>query len=1067
MASDVLTFIREKDPRFKDVPDSDLTSFIGDKHPEFLQDQQFAKRFSLVKQQKYARAEPEPSKVKAFGEAMAEPPDLLKPASDFLEAEKPETQQSSGIQAVVSGLERAGIGLAQGAMSRAGIATIAGSLLPGVGPAIAATGAAGFGGKTILDSARPFVEAVKNGDVGAAAEHAANMVIGASGIVGGAKIAKDALQSKSEPLVTPDKAAVLPMAAAELKKNVPKTPEPETPKPSEETILPKTETVEAKPAEEVTNDAKEEEIQKEGDGVLNDKQGLPTTATEVPASEPPEDAQNRSLGIAPKLPQFIQNMASLFTGGNASKAWNATRTSIAGAFGKTLPKTTLSSKDAGEAGARYLSSRIAAPYMADAYSSEVLNTSGVDPVKFGAALTEDNLRSVKKGFADAGEVDKANNVKSLIGPRGPFNTEAEYQAYLQQPDVQQAIAAHKQLWDQTVDPMYKQAMDIDPNEVLPTRGLQTDARINLFVPKEGETIAPSDRAQAFGGANLTATFKRKSPFGIQAKGSSENYGINYKDIIANTFHRQLEIANKAKFDDALVKAGDAVIDRPGQQLELKGEPTKVFPYKRQRVIFPTEEGTKGVSQNQNIYVRRSLSGEYERAANVTGNQFPNLSKITNPINQVALAGLTDATVHVSNLGTALFTRPGGNLAADVLLSAFGRSDIPLKIVEVIKKSFNENRDQLSELAQIGALREYPKSKSPLANLVHWADKHTRLVLDDTYKKLSDAGIVENSETSRREFVNQAGQYNKRAQGSLTRMLRDTGIGPFVTAGKTFIGQGYRNVAVSPGVKATSPMNAAKLRADVLSKWLGFTAFVATANYVLTHNKGGGVTGRAGTPIGRIDTGMNDQANRPLTIPIADIVGYGRALRVSGIKGYADAKRKGLPEQVAIDASARDLINSFISPVAGPPVRLAVGASTGYPTAVNVGRQFPVVPPGKSQKASDALHAVGESSPILSSIIARNEPGGTWQKAVQKQLPRMALQPIQPEQMIAKYPEIVRKAQVNEYINDVIKRARYMKQEDRDQFVSDSLNKIDRADKTHAERLLQERRIVWHRRPPKE
>lgn len=72
--------------------------------------------------------------------------------------------------------------------------------------------------------------------------------------------------AKTESLVTPEKAAVLPMAAVELKKDVTKTPEPEikTPEvgrtlgksetiaPVPETIAPKTETVEAKPTEKVS-----------------------------------------------------------------------------------------------------------------------------------------------------------------------------------------------------------------------------------------------------------------------------------------------------------------------------------------------------------------------------------------------------------------------------------------------------------------------------------------------------------------------------------------------------------------------------------------------------------------------------------------------------------------------------------------------------------------------------------------------------------------------------------------------------------------------------------------------
>ena len=46
--SDVLDYVREKDPRFKDVSDDDLTLYLGSKKPDFLKDDQFKTDFQGV-----------------------------------------------------------------------------------------------------------------------------------------------------------------------------------------------------------------------------------------------------------------------------------------------------------------------------------------------------------------------------------------------------------------------------------------------------------------------------------------------------------------------------------------------------------------------------------------------------------------------------------------------------------------------------------------------------------------------------------------------------------------------------------------------------------------------------------------------------------------------------------------------------------------------------------------------------------------------------------------------------------------------------------------------------------
>ncbi len=750
---------------------------------------------------------------------------------------------------------------------------------------------------------------------------------------------------------------------------------------------------------------------------------------------------------------------------------------LKGLAGHTMPKTTAADRVTGEAGAEYLSSQIAAAPLAHTFAISALEGTNVDPVKFGAALTEDNLRSVRvafeeksadleaKGDADgaAAATASAENVHSLIGgKKSPFKTEQEYQDFLADPDTQKAITRHIDQWEKVIEPQFKAAQNIDPDVQLPTRGLQTGARINLKAIREGEQGANPVRGY---GPNLTNTFKKKSIFGREAKGTGQEYETNYGEIIHNTFSRQLEIANKNLFDQALVKSKNAVIAPPGTEVNIGGEGTTAFPLQRRMVVTNKDGTTQTFSKNENIYVRNSLAREYEYASNVT--KKPGVAILTpamNFLNKAALAGLTDATVHVSNQMTALFNRPvSGKLLTDSLLSATGRADIPVTLTKFVIKAMQNNHVQIAELSKIGAMRESLPSNetNPLGKVtslpgkaLKFTDKVTRLLLDDTFKSLAKEGLVEDTPTNRREYVNQIGQYNRRAQGLLTRAFRDIGFGPFVTAGRTFNALGVKMATLSPGAKASSNLAAAALRANVLSKWVGAATLIGTVNYLIT----GKMMGRPGTPIGSVDSGKDDESGKPLTIPALDIIGVGRGLRVTGIRGAAQAKYLGLPNQVAADAAARDIINSATSPFAGPGIRFAKIAATGEPTAINVGRVAPVVPPGKNQLAQNVESAAIEANPLIKSIHQKAVEGKSWREALAGQLPRFTLTSGKPPEMVENYPEIVHKAQLNAYLDDVVGRARKMPEARRDEYLDKVMENMDPEDIKHAKMVFKFRKV---------
>jgi hypothetical protein len=723
----------------------------------------------------------------------------------------------------------------------------------------------------------------------------------------------------------------------------------------------------------------------------------------------------------------------------STKGW------IGAMAGKTFPRTTLISKQLGELGGRWISSKIAARPKSELFTAEVLGDSGLSSRDVGAALTEDNLRSIKQSYEEGGDQESADSVQTLIGKKGStFKTEREYQDFLSNPKFQEVVKRHKDMWQNTVEPQHRAAMQLDPDVELPSRGLQTGARINLRAVQEGENMANTIKTAAQG--NLLGTLRKKSPFGVRATGAADAYHTDLYDLMENTFGKQDEIANKNAFEKALVESGNALIDKPGQTVTIGGGKAVAFPLKRSTVIV---KGGKPISQNRMLYVNPRIASEYRIGAKV--DPFPEkgvLSAITKVMNVTAIASGTEATTHIMNLGSALFALPStsGRLLNDALLSTFGRADIPVKIVRVISKSMQDNRAQIAGLSEIGAMREKHATGTPIlkygTKMIQWMDTNTRLVLDDAYQQMKKDGLVDPSETARREFVNQVGQYNTRAQPYLMGQMRKLGISPFVTAGKNFNTLGIREATLNPGVKATSVPAALALRANMLSKWIGTQALICTANYLLTKDKGGGAMGRPGTPLGSIDTGEKDKNGRNVYVNVLNITGQGRALRVTGLKGFIDSERMGLTTSSAVDTASRDMINSAISPWAGPAPRFVLGASTGQATAVNVGRQYPVVPPGTSQHLSDFKNAVINLSPVTGGIQKAMQPQNQgWWEIVKSQFPRLVPQSGRPDSMTKNFPEIVEKAQSNEFMDYVIHASRTIPIDQRHEFLTAQIGRL--------------------------
>ncbi len=273
--------------------------------------------------------------------------------------------------------------------------------------------------------------------------------------------------------------------------------------------------------------------------------------------------------------------------------------------------------------------------------------------------------------------------------------------------------------------------------------------------------------------------------------------------------------------------------------------------------------------------------------------------------------------------------------------------------------------------------------------------------------------------------------------------------------------GIRNMLLSPGLKATSPMAAAALRANALAGWVGFVTLVATLNWLLTRNKGGGVMGRPGVPTGNIDSGADDEQGHPISFPVADALGYGRGLRMTGVRRLIEAKRYGIDQNQALDSALGDVVNAAVSPALGPIIRTGFSAVTGRPPALNVGRTAPVVGPEQSQFAANVLDALRRMNPLVNMAYDAREGKSGWDMA-RSQAQRFSPQAGMTESKAESLPRIISRARLNDFTDDLARRARRLPLADRAAFIRDEMEK---AELSGAERVRVHRQIQARTRYP--
>lgn len=739
---------------------------------------------------------------------------------------------------------------------------------------------------------------------------------------------------------------------------------------------------------------------------------------------------------------------------------------------QSLPRITASNRLAGEAGARYDSAPRAGRGKGLEFAGKVME--GIkEPLfdqKFGTALTEDNLRSKKQELHQqaielhrqafeanrAGDTESAtalrdqgqqafaesNRVTSLIGAEhSPFPTEEAYQQFFTWPQTQEAIARHKQLWEEQKDPLFRKANDLAPDVELATRGLQTGARVNLKAILPGETsrtaVGRTGRSPLI---RQGATLLRRDPFARQMKGTGQVYEGSYSEIMANGFQKEYPVAAQHDFIKALLDAWDAVLTQKEfpKDLTIRGEETKAYLMKLK------------AWQGQWLQIKKSLAPEYESVSGLTpAVKIPYYTKSAEFLTNQSVKGLAEGSAHVANLTTSIFTGlgPTANPMLNALIKSAGRADVLWSLPKVLIKGFTNQKPEMLKLAEIGAAKE-PYGGS-LGWFINKIDQGVRLTAADTYKGMAEKGWVPDTETGLREFVNQSGQYSNRLQPRTIQVLRDTGVQPFATAMQTFNVQAVRNLGMGPGAKGTSAAASLALRADKAAGLIGFAVLVTAINKVVS----GSATGPKGTPLGSVGWVGDDK--KVHTFNLSRLFGYARSGQVTGIQPAIEARRLGLTPNQALAAGGRGVAGSALNYVTGPLNRTMAIAATGKRPGVPMVQEAKVVPPRddmaplKSQAAANVIQALQEANPAVDAV-ARYMEGKPLSEIAQRQFSRYTPRTGMSQSTIEALPKIVKTGEIQNYVDQLSKDARKLPLMERGTFIYGQLDKDgvqtqDRAD----------------------
>lgn len=649
----------------------------------------------------------------------------------------------------------------------------------------------------------------------------------------------------------------------------------------------------------------------------------------------------------------------------------------------TVPE--LTSVDAADSAVQHASARTSVPHLVNNLLSKVFPRAYKNPEVMSRTIDVLNKDNILGGYDEflqratkAGEemdhklAKRWNDAAEAIARKHDLQAyEAEVKAALVDPEISQNI----QRWHDAVSPeldrLYNEVKAVDPTTYRGGRGRYFDTRINLL-PKnrEGswlEAIGDETRPMPeTSGASYRNPNAKRDPYDIAAKFTGE-YSTDARAVLANVLGPRWNEATKIRFYNDLVKKGAARIAESGEatpqgfkRLPIKMPETNVMGHTRQ------VEKSLFVKENLVREIRDVLGTDQPLTQNAVGKVLTNIQ----------LAQIADLVTHTKNIMTVVTKAQGaGDIWTDVVrkMPVFGTVDATKRIIQVTREVMADTpaiREEIAEMAKRGLVRpSFPLTGMQKITrgqqIIHEADTAARVIMNRFFDNLVERGLAESSEANRRMFVNQVGNYNKRLMGPLMRAASQSGLSPFIVAGRNFNRQGRWALTGNPGVKAASGNAAVKMRALNL---LG-TSALFTIPMMLNTLTTGAPGGRSGTPLGAWDLGTDEEDGRHKVVDLLQITGVRRGMRSIGIEAFVEGLRTGKDMNQIMGNALQDVGNAAIHPWMGPAPAFVAKTMTGRQLDMRGRMEAQKIPEGGGLQNLENFRAALESqNPLIYSLV---------------------------------------------------------------------------------------------------
>jgi hypothetical protein len=421
-------------------------------------------------------------------------------------------------------------------------------------------------------------------------------------------------------------------------------------------------------------------------------------------------------------------------------------------------------------------------------------------------------------------------------------------------------------------------------------------------------------------------------------GKRATFTAQYSDdldlILANSFSRRFQEGSKLDLYNDLIDKGAAVMtDSPSDVSEVGGKESAGLEIK-----FPVTDPETGVTTRQTkfLHVQRDLVSEIKQILDV--NDRPEMNPIAGAITKIQVLGIVDATAHGKNQISLVQSALGDkSVWHDVLFNK-----IPIVgQVRAINEIYNVTKEihsgdvkvlrEIAELSKLTGLRQtYPKTgifkKLDLGGVLHDTDTAVRLILNRRYDQNIKRYQGVDTPEARINFINQVGEYNRRLMSRWQASLKDSGMSPFIVAGRAFNRMARKLVLGDPSFKSETWEGMLAAR----SAQVGGLVFATLVPSMINLYTTGSMFGRQGTPIGAIDFGpdFDTKDGKRRTFDVFQITGIRRGLRQLGINAVGQGLIEGKdPADLQRDL-ANDVLTTSLHPVVGPALGFLTELFTG-------------------------------------------------------------------------------------------------------------------------------------------